>query len=499
MKKNFVIFALCLVLVLAAAGAAICNLHEDRNQVTVTAETLEGAPKAAEGLVATQSAHYGGRLLWDLTIPLDRPEKAATAFSTVNALPQPEPILDINFFSIPGGTVPYFSEREDVLANLSPTFEPLRPIFADVIRRAPAGEEYTETLCLSDYLDTFPLCLEFWTVQDPAPYTVSGSIIETFQNYFTFPVPSGAQWTFTVVKSSSGSVEELRFDPGNYRSLGFLSACGADAVYFAFDPGIHPPLSFAQVPGGYGIYRMALSQEDTKEETIFHLDDDSLETVFSLPEEAAVLDLNLSPDGSSLLVTCGQGEDYTLLVLDTGTMEVKQTLSVPAVPPASGNAYAREKDGTYTPYPVYDWDIDASFFGHASLVTENCLLLQGRDNLYLYTLEETGYVYRFTAFHDDALFEINNPAAIAWNGEKLAVATASHYSYTEDVTGLSLWIYDETGQRIYQADYETSLNDIASEDAEYEARKAVGSVQDYTTSSPYIQLVPGRALALTWT
>ena len=41
MKKAFVLFALCLVLVLGAVSIAFFHLHQDRNQVTVTAETSE--------------------------------------------------------------------------------------------------------------------------------------------------------------------------------------------------------------------------------------------------------------------------------------------------------------------------------------------------------------------------------------------------------------------------------------------------------------------------
>ncbi len=42
-----------------------------------------------------------------------------------------------------------------------------------------------------------------------------------------------------------------------------LSAPGKDEVYFAFTPALRTGgqlADFSQVPGGYGIYRMALSQ-----------------------------------------------------------------------------------------------------------------------------------------------------------------------------------------------------------------------------------------------
>ncbi|MBQ2925198.1 MAG: hypothetical protein IJE03_00005, partial [Ruminiclostridium sp.] len=63
MKKTFAIFALCLLVLLGGVILAVTALHNDRDDVVVTANTLAGDPAAAQGFTARQSVHRGGHLL----------------------------------------------------------------------------------------------------------------------------------------------------------------------------------------------------------------------------------------------------------------------------------------------------------------------------------------------------------------------------------------------------------------------------------------------------
>lgn len=87
MKQAIAAFLLCLSLVLGGVALAAHTLQEDAGQVAVTAISRQGDPAAAQGLVATQSCQYAQTLLWDLTIPLDRPAQSTTAFSAQRDVP----------------------------------------------------------------------------------------------------------------------------------------------------------------------------------------------------------------------------------------------------------------------------------------------------------------------------------------------------------------------------------------------------------------------------
>ena len=62
---------------------------------------------------------------------------------------------------------------------------------------------------------------------------------------------------------------------------------------------------------------------------------------------------------------------------------------------------------------------------------------------------------------------------------------------------MELSVYDKTGQLRYSAEYETSLNELASELAEYEDDKL--DTSDIAPYFGYIQLLPGHELTLSWT
>lgn len=87
MKQAIAAFLLCLSLVLGGVALAAHTLQEDAGQVAVTAISRQGDPAAAQGLVATQSCQYAQTLLWDLTIPLDRPAQSTTAFLPKETFP----------------------------------------------------------------------------------------------------------------------------------------------------------------------------------------------------------------------------------------------------------------------------------------------------------------------------------------------------------------------------------------------------------------------------
>ena len=156
MKQAIAAFLLCLSLVLGGVALAAHTLQEDAGQVAVTAISRQGDPAAAQGLVATQSCQYAQTLLWDLTIPLDRPAQSTTAFSAQGDVPAAANDDAGVYLRFPHQDVTLSAEPGYSLDNL-PTSPALGPLYEQVARRTPPGQTRTEILDPSQFLDAYPL------------------------------------------------------------------------------------------------------------------------------------------------------------------------------------------------------------------------------------------------------------------------------------------------------------------------------------------------------
>lgn len=486
MKKAFLCFALVLCLTLGLATAAALSLHQDRDQVKVTSATTYGDPAQAIGLTAKQSAYYDDHLRWDLTIPLDRPEDTATDFSYHQTLTgDPQPSHDLYMY-VPNGSG-YFSAGGFTLeeaAEYNPDLTPLLPMLRDVASRVPDGERYSETVTLKDYMDFYPLTVTMNAVLSPAErsnesaasyYHTVVTISKTFQDFFSFPVSEGEQWTVTIEKDDQGNLLELSTEcPSPAFSPNVIYVLNGNDLYFTFDQ--YSTANFENTPGGFGLYRLGLVREGNS----VSLDLDSLTNVYPLPKDAVVLDLTDSYDGQSLLLTYCLGEVYTCEVLDPETMTVLQSFPVPADPPSPVMVYTENEYGQEISYEETHWDLNGSLLG------ENFLVLYGDAQFHLYSLENGTYTYAFSSLMQEHMrFYPYELLSGAWNGEKLAMASVSE-EY-ESTTGLSLSIF-EAGELVYQGIYETSLNDAP-----------VG--QENPDSSYYfdpVRLLSSSKLTLTW-
>ena len=444
MKKTFALFTLCLVLILGIVAVAAFTLHHDRDQVSVTAETLAGDPAQAAGLTAKQSAQYDGRLYWNLTIPLDRPEDTETVFSSHQSLNQGRPGTPSIYLSVPtDGTYLLYSPYDlEAVANCNPGMPSILPLLQEVVDRTPDGQQHAETLVLADYMDVYPL-----NVEVTAPYTTSRSgdydLSPVWQAFFSFPIPEEETWTITARKDSQGNLLELSMacSAPSY-SPNVLTAYTGDRLFFTLDG--NSSGACVNTPGGFGIYSPALVWQDGDP----YLELDVLSNVFPLPQGTQVLNLSPSRDGKDLLLTTRLGEVCTLRVIDPETMAVEQSLTIP----------------------------DENLTG--SLLEETCLLLWSDTQLHLYTQEAGAWTYRFSSPMNGFLLQGADQLTAAWNGERLALGTP----LSSNSPGLVLAVY-EAGTLTYLGTYATSRTE---EDA-----------TPWPPSDP-VCLVNGAELALAW-
>ena len=434
MKKTFAIFALCLLVLLGGVIAVVTALHDDRDDIVVTAHDRTGDRSAAQGFTAQQSVRRGGHLLWDLTMDLGSPEESQTEFTYVKE--------DMGF---PDQTMP------DAISIMPPTIwasvadldhlpAHFEAMARDVVWRTPEGESRTETVLLSDYWDCYPLSVGI--VTDDASVTQEDYARDAaFTDFFRFPVLPGdtleitvdprpdAMWQFSTQPDSTGMAFHVN------------SVMADETIFFSFRPGAWPFPSFENVPGGYGLYRLDLT--DGREDL------NSLACIYPLPDGTFILDLALTPDGSRLVMTTGNALGYACTVLDPETLEELQTFDLPMTPPTISTTYTLDKEGNRSSYPYYYFEV----FG--SLVSQDTFLLLGYDDIHLYLWKDGAYTHQFSVSTEDFHLQAIRPGCESlWTGEKLALASADGW-----VSGLTLWIYDQAGELRFNGHYETSLTE----------------------------------------
>ena len=263
MKQAIAAFLLCLSLVLGGVALAAHTLQEDAGQVAVTAISRQGDPAAAQGLVATQSCQYAQTLLWDLTIPLDRPAQSTTAFSAQRDVPAAANDDAGVYLRFPHQDATLSAEPGYFLDNL-PTSPALGPLYEQVARRTPPGQTRTEILNPSQFLDAYPLQVTLDLAGQSPDYSQAEtfesqfdpSAQEAFQAFFRFPFAPDTRWKVTVTKDQDGLLTQLAIAPTGEEFLtGTVSTVGAHTAYFTLTPSTQTGSTlpdFQQVPGAMG-------------------------------------------------------------------------------------------------------------------------------------------------------------------------------------------------------------------------------------------------------
>ena len=187
-----------------------------------------------------------------------------------------------------------------------------------------------------------------------------------------------------------------------------------------------------------------------------------------------VLDLALDGAGS-LLVAWYDAGDYRCTILDTETLEPRKTFSLfqqerkEAEVIVHGNYAGQE-------YSYNTWAYDQI----QALPGEEFILFLGDTQFWLFVETREGWQQQCTApLGEDLRYRAGPYVTAAWNGEKLAIGHTDPW-----VSGLTLWVYDGTGELLFNGTYETSLTDIS----DTEGYRHSGSVQ----------LMEGKELRLGW-
>lgn len=440
MRKAFAVLALLLVLALGFGTAAAVTISSSADAVSLQHTTLYGDVSAAAGLQVTSRLQLHRRLFWEVDFPLTEAPGAAVTFEN-HLLAQTQPGREhvpsgvmLSAYSI-GGASTSGSFDEENWESLGTPFRSLAPVFRDVAARAPAGEDYTETVYVKDYFDHYPLSVDVnvvrpdrWLLPDgsePSPEALS----ELFAGFFRIPVLEENTLTVSIKKNATGLVQSVDvYDPENTGpELYGPSAVDQHAAYFALNFGEKVDVSL--IPGGAGIYCLPYDAPGADSEALPVIHPERLANVFPLPQEAQVSELLFSPQGNLLL-----------LFLQDGWLQLSE-LALPAVP---GEALQLLNSQRVLP-------VTAEGYVRGSVLFDDCLLTASAEGAFA-LLQLDGGRYRpvltgdFTAAEQAGMSLPFGPdMTFLWDGQRLAAAQYAVQMYHDGCNDIYAAVFTADG------------------------------------------------------
>ena len=372
------------VLVAAAAAGLVSGalwVNTARDQVVFSVEHRYGDPAAARGLTVSTRSTYGNQLFWETACPLADPGQARTEFSFFS---QPQSATD---------TGAALNLRVDLGDDL---LERTQGVQQTLLETMEPGDEREIDLRLGDFYDCYPLAVE---VQLPCPVQTD-ALEAAFRDFFQIPVLEGEQLSYRVRMNENGVADSFGWTSGEKDRYDFEPrwVLTQDACYFTIQGSSFEgqPIDTSRIPGGYGLYRLPYDETGPRLE--------ELAMVCPLEQTDEVVDLTVSPEEGKLLIHHLRQGRYLLTVLDLPSMSLLQQLEL-----AGG-----------------------SQGGYSLLQGEECMVLcafdSDDDQLTLVTgSDDADYQVRFTVPAQAARLSARSwwdPTALAWDGERLAVAGA---------------------------------------------------------------------------
>lgn len=338
MKKSAILFLLLFCLSVATLGGLAVWVNQGAETVEVTEETLLGDPGAAAGLEATVRREMRLQLGWETTFSPQNPQQAQTDFSFSSLVPSVWETnrargaqISIQSKRITGSMTTVSGDDVELKRDDSSIWGSFatRPAI-EMAKTMQPEEVKTQTLCLSDYYDAVPLCMEFhgrWNLGDSESQ-------KYFEDFFYIPMPEGINVTYTLTKGASGGVVNVEMTSEQELSVTSHAARGEQGWFLVLDGFARmgsdapaQPLDFSQTRGGYGLYY--IPSKTSKEMEVWEGDFalTEIETVFPIPEGEMGMDVRIDRQNRVLLFTT-VGDTWYLTVLDPEGREQLQRLEL---------------------------------------------------------------------------------------------------------------------------------------------------------------------------
>ncbi len=480
MKKSIFIFALLLLISAGSIIAVHALIYPEKDNIALKETVLYGDKSAAYGLYAKTELDSDNHLFWTTECDIGAANDVVTDFTFSHKAQQ-------HFYESESTAISLYTSSNFGYQGGVETENIKNEAIKAVIANTAAGKTHTEQIRLKDYYDFFPLNisidfktgnsdssiaysyfrdeLEFWG--DEYLDDLNNNLYEDFVNFFRFPVPNNYMQKITVGKDDKGNVIDISLESfirsddekasgkaeATYESsaiyMATVSAITENACYFTFvldDSSVD--MSF--IPGGYGIYCLPFEVVEDNADSALNrvkIHSENLKMIYALSEDAKVESLNVSADGSKLLLLTEENESFVLTVLDAKTFNELQNIEIMPKGLDVNSAF------------------DRAFFYDDFMVISNA---DGR--LALLTVDSSGLYNEIfvtdvvSGEYDYLLWDYNS--GFAWNGEKLAMVSYAYqkYDYNDGSYGLAqkcsfiVTIFDSGGKMLYQGYYASSLD-----------------------------------------
>lgn len=457
MRKALAILLVLIILSASGIIAAHAVVNEQRDQVVISENAIYGDKAAAYGLTVTNNSSWDNRLHWNTTYTIDEENSCNTGFRftqlreyerSVHYTPEG---LSFGMYVGSGMGSSHEITREDI-SHMCYGYEDL---CLDVMERAPAGEEYTEIVRVSDYLETFPLqvymdlpnlfALRYDEYRDMtfAENLIGQDFIEineAFTDYFSFPVKKTDLLEVRVYKTEKGYVNDLNVSTLEYTmEYRVLSAVTDDAAYFVFDCG--NDIDFSNAKAGCGIYCLPFGKTFEHNNAVYPtIDLEGLDMVYPLDTSVRVEDIFYDETYNRLILITSENGTVSLISINPDTMETLQTLDI---------ATCESEEGTEC---VWRMEIAEDFI--FMYLSNDCIAVVAQQESGEYSL---GFVAPFNPTENVELFWYKSSSAMAYDGDRLAVGWNDELEDTYyESCGFCLAVYDKTGL-LYYGEYDSSL------------------------------------------
>ena len=442
MKKSIAVLLVLLLCSVTLFSVSAARINRTEDQVSVSAQTLAGDPAAAAGLTVTEQTTMNYHLLWQTVFAADDPAGADTDFSfhlnQLRTVSSSRARIEFRF-NLNGG----ISSSGDILSDERDgvyTGFPLLPA-KDLAEKTAPGETKKGSYRLADYYDALPYELDLYFGND---YSVVNydDLEQRIRSYFRLGVPEDLVVEIELKKDPQGRTVSLDYS-SDFEGGDLWALCtdAGDGFYFSFYLSSAFGSSFAEVPGGFGIYYLPFERVDDTDRTVCTVRGDQLSTIYQIdPATAQVLNLQLLPDGETLaFFTLEEGRCW-LNTLSLGDNSLRQRIEI---------------EGDFTNGFFYDPRIEDDFM----------LVCDGNNHFTLLELEEGRCSVALTgdlALPDptpesENLLLFSFDSALAYDGARLAIATFNDSSRSAN---FCLLVYDRSGL-VYAGFYQHSQSQYA--------------------------------------
>ena len=440
MRKSLVAVILLLGLALGGVCGTVSAVNGADEAVKITETVVLGDRSVLDGLELTLVTQSANHLLWTTECTFTGELKTGTEFefsrNRLNWIREATPngidifLCSSGFGYSTSGNGDGMDLEEEARIEQELMWAPV----LDVAQRAPAGQTYTEQAELSDYYDYYPLYTDwngdYRNIDEP------DALSKLLTDFFRIPVEEGQMVEVSIEKDEAGRIWEVNMNAldaeqifytrsvavegGTYFTLSsYTEEWVEDGVYNRTPVEIYRPDGSLADVGLWYLPEMANESDPVAPKLVYQLG------------QADVQGMALSADEKQLLLIIREDGMETLLVIDLATMTPVQKIPLFEVITEEEN-WQEFRDLTVQPDFLIVRDSNRGF-----------ILLEAQG--------DGAYVERIRGDLDpvedwDRALIYNDPV-MAWDGERLAVASWMDLRNYKDTCSFYLAVYDSSGLR----------------------------------------------------